>query len=174
MIFAIDPGYKRSGWVAYNPERPARPVVAAGILDNDEVLPMIRWPALATGRGEQPWSLIAIEGMESHGKPWGTPAIEACWWGGRFEQHAVVWGLPVRKIKNVAIRRHLCGKCNVGGPAVRQALYKRFGGERWIAVGRKKTPGPLYLLPDKRGDHKWSALALAITAAETKAKGNET
>ncbi len=173
MIFAIDPGEKRSGWLVYDRQRPARPVAAAGIDINEHILRLIQGPWWPKSGHPKPWSLIAIEGMESHGRPWGTPAIDACWWGGRFEQQAIVLFLPVRKIKNVVIRRHLCGRGNVGGPAVHQALYKRFGGERWIAVGRKNNPGPLYLLPDQRGDHKWSALALAITAAETKAKGND-
>lgn len=168
MIFAIDPGYERSGWVVLNPGRPDRPIVAAGIDTNEAVLLMISGPN-PIGMTPKPWSLIAIEGMESHGMPWGTPAIEACWWGGRFDQHAVHHGLPVRVVKNVTVRRHLCGRGNVGGPAVRKALVKRFGGTRGIAVGKGTHAGPLYLIPGP-GDHKWSALAVAITAAETKAE----
>ena len=177
MIFAIDPGYEHSGWVAYDPNRPARPVVAAGINCNADILELIQESAnglsmdigVGSRLGMEPWSLIAIEGMESHGMPWGTPAIEACWWGGRFDQHAVHHGLPVRVVKNVTVRRHLCGRGNVGGPAVRKALVKRFGGTRGIAVGKGTHAGPLYLIPGP-GDHKWSALAVAITAAETKAE----
>lgn len=172
MILAIDPGWKNSGWVAYNPEKPGRPVMAAAIHPNDLVLVMIASPSVAmqTFNPTPPWSLIAIEGMESHGLPWGAPAIEACWWGGRFEQQALQAGIAVRKVKNVTVRRHLCGRGNVGGPAVRQALVKRFGGDRSTAVGSRVLPGPLYLIPGP-GDHKWSALAVAITAAETRAEG---
>lgn len=171
MIFAIDPGPKVSGWVAFNPERLSHPIVAAGIHANSIMLSMIRKSVLAVGNADPPpssWSLIVLEAMESHGRPWGTPAIEACHWGGRFDQHAVDCGYNVRKIKNAAVRVHLCGKGGVGGPAVRKALIKRFGGTREAAVGKAGMAGPLYLLPDGRGDHKWSAFALALTAAETK------
>jgi hypothetical protein len=57
------------------------------------------------------------------------------------------------------VKLHLCGSARAKDPNIRQALLDRFG-----PVGTKKAPGPLYGVKS----HIWSALAVAVTASETK------
>jgi hypothetical protein len=53
--------------------------------------------------------------------------------------------------------------------AVRDALLQLWGG-KVEAMGSKKAPGPLYGM----ASHRWSALAVAVTCAETVLKQETT
>ena len=81
----------------------------------------------------------------------------------------MICNIPVRFISNPAVRSHICHDGRASMKNIRAGLIEMFGGGvRKVAVGTKEQPGPLYGIPDKRGDHKWSALALAVTATEGK------
>jgi len=57
------------------------------------------------------------------------------------------------------VKMHLCQSMRAKDGNIRQALLDRFG-----PVGTKKTPGPLFGVKS----HVWAALAVAVTASETK------
>ena len=60
----------------------------------------------------------------------------------------------------------LCGSARAKDANVRQAIIDRFAGVggKAVAVGTKKTPGPLYGI----SNHKWSALALCLVWIDKK------
>lgn len=88
------------------------------------------------------------------GMPIGKSTIWTIFWLGRFSRLAEEkCGTLIPRKTIVA---HLCGSVRGKDPHVRQALIDRFGGD--TAIGRKKTPGPLYGIHT----HVWSALAVAV------------
>jgi len=61
---------------------------------------------------------------------------------------------------------HLCKNNRAKDANIRQALLDRFpatGGGKAPQIGTKKQPGPLYGVTS----HLWSALAVAVTWADT-------
>jgi hypothetical protein len=60
------------------------------------------------------------------------------------------------------VKQHLCGTVRATDADVRDALIHRFGPGKEKAVGKKKTPGPLYGVKG----HGWAALAVAVTLAD--------
>lgn len=56
------------------------------------------------------------------------------------------------------IKLHLCNSVRAKDANIRQALIDRYGGKE-KAIGKKKSPGPLYGIKS----HMWAALALAVT-----------
>ena len=57
------------------------------------------------------------------------------------------------------VKLHLCGDLRAKDANIRQALIDLFGPGKERAIGKKKTPGPLYGIRK----HEWSALAVAVT-----------
>lgn len=112
---------------------------------------------------------LVIEMVASYGMPVGREVFETCVWIGRFLERwlntSSMWprtegGLVYRH----EVKTHLCGNQRAKDANIRQALIDRYGPGKETAIGRKATPGPLYGLT---GDC-WSALAVAVTAAETR------
>lgn len=151
-LLAIDPGPERSAWLAFTDGRP----VQFAIEPNDAVLDRIREAAV---------SVLAIEGIASYGMAVGAEVFETCVWSGRFIQR---WddrtgrGLLLRVYRK-DVKLHLCGSYRAKDTNVRQALIDRYGPGKDAAIGRKATPGPLYGV----SSHVWSALAVAVFAADT-------
>ena len=88
----------------------------------------------------------------------GDDSLQTLIWTGRFQQ----WARnpeAVILVKRSAVKLHLCGSARAKDPNVRQALIDRLG-----APGTKKNPGPTYGV----SSHGWAALAVAVTALETK------
>jgi hypothetical protein len=79
-------------------------------------------------------------------------------WIGRFQQ---AWRDPeeVRLVYRREVKLHLCGSMKAKDANVWQALIDKLG-----PVGTKACPGPLYGVKS----HARSALAVAVTAAETR------
>jgi len=152
MIVGIDPGTERSAVVTYERGKVHHHV----ILDNDAVL-----RTLSTLPST--W-LVAIEFVASFGMPVGKEVFETVFWVGRFWQYCDERRMEVRRIYRADVKTHLCHSQKANDAAIRQALIDRFGPGKEKAIGRKKTQGPLYGL---KAD-EWSALAIAVTAAETK------
>lgn len=146
MILAIDPGTTHSGVVLYN----GAPVTA-GVQDNHDVLLLI-----ADHRGP-----VAIEMIASYGMAVGKEVFETCLWIGRMVQ--VAGPDRVRLVYRKDVKMHVCGSPRAKDANIRQALIDRWGGKA-EAVGTVKQPGPLYAVKS----HAWAALAVAVTAAETK------
>lgn len=146
MILAIDPGTTHSGVVLYN----GAPVTA-GVQDNHDVLLII-----ADHKG-----LVAIEMIASYGMAVGKEVFETCLWIGRMVQ--VAGPERVRLVYRKDVKMHVCGSPRAKDANIRQALIDKWGGKA-EAVGTIKKPGPLHGVKS----HAWAALAVAVTAAETK------
>lgn len=142
-ILAIDPGPVKSAFVRWDGER----VIECAWIDNADVRETIRmcWQ-----------SQIAIEMIASYGMAVGADVFQTCVEIGRMVEAA---GGCVSLVFRRDVKLHLCGSARAKDPNVRQALLDRFG-----PVGTKKAPGPLYGVKS----HIWSALAVAVTASETR------
>ncbi len=149
MILAIDPGTIQSAWLTFEKGEP----VQFGIDRNEYIVEIIKNSTLAY--------LLAIEMIASYGMPVGREVFETVLWIGRFMQakepdrHALVYRREVKA--------HLCNSQRAKDSNIRQALIDKFGGTE-KAIGKKAKPGPLHGI---KADI-WSALAIAVTYAETK------
>lgn len=145
LILAIDPGTTQSGVVLYLDGR----VIESGIHDNPTVLEII---------GRTDAEQLAIEMVESFGMAVGKEVFRTVWWIGRFAQ---AWmdrrGALPAEVTRRAVKLHLCGSSRAKDPNIRQALLDKLGPQ-----GTKAAPGPTYGVKS----HAWSALAVAVTAAE--------
>ncbi len=143
-----------SAIVWYDPR--GKTVLESQYGDNDTI---IKW--LRKVPGVPLYPRLAIEMIASYGMPVGKEVFETAFWAGRFAQawEPGAWDLVYRK----DVKVHLCGSFRAKDGNVRAALLDKFGGAK-EAQGTKKTPGALYGIS---GD-KWSALAVAVTWAETK------
>lgn len=148
MIFGVDPGTTESGICLFH-EGPSK-VTYAKILSNKSLVDFLK-----TRAGEIP---LAIEMVASYGMPVGREVFETVRWIGRFQQ---AWRYPdaVRLIYRRDVKLHLCGNARAKDANIRQALIDKLG-----PVGTKGAPGPLYGVKS----HAWAALAVAVTALETK------
>ena len=152
-VIAIDPGPEQSAWVRYDPK--ALRITDKGIEANHDLRDHLQF----NGRGDD---TLAVEMVQSFGMPVGAEVFETVLWTGRFVE---AWGGPWAKVYRKDVKLHLCGSFRAKDPNIRRALLDRFpatGGGKTPQVGTKAQPGPLYGVKS----HLWSALAVAITAAE--------
>ncbi len=153
-ILAIDTGPKTSGWVIYDA---AGHVIDSGAeADNHDLL---RWVKASDA------DALALEMIAGMGMTVGQTTFDTCRWIGRFQQ-AWEWrrgGDPdeVLLIFRREVKSHLCGSQQAKDKNIRQALIDKVGPQ-----GVKAKPGPTYGV----SSHAWSALAVAVTAAETRLK----
>lgn len=149
IIFAIDPGPQLSAYVKYDAD--SKTIYGHGIIENGDMLGLIeKLPNCQH---------IAIEMIASMGMAVGQTVFETCVWIGRFTQAA---DGEVSRIYRSEVKMYLCGNMRAKDPNIRQALLDKFGPDREAAIGKKKTPGPLYGI----SKHEWAALAVAVTYAE--------
>lgn len=159
-IFAIDPGPKNSALVVFDGR-----VQFHQDEGNYELLQRLR---------QQAWcrsDVLVIEQIAAMGMAVGAETFETCVWSGRFIE-AWTGGSAARawaRLKRHEIKQTICGTQKAKDPNIRQALIDRFGGKD-AAIGKKKTPGPLYGIS---GD-EWSALAVAIAWWERNHKDGAT
>ena len=149
-ILAVDPGSEASALVLYDPA--ARLVQLAVKEPNDCALSRVREYA------KTPDLSLVVERIACYGMPVGEEVLETVWWSGRF---AEAWGRPSLRIKRLAVKLALCHDSRAKDANIRQAVIDRFGGKA-VAIGLKKSPGPLYGI---KAD-LWQALGLALTAVE--------
>ena len=149
-ILAIDPGTTKSAWVMYQDSE----IVDFSISENIDLLRMLDDGSL------QDADKLYIEMVASYGMAVGKTVFETCVWIGRFIEG---WHDNWEYIYRKDVKMHLCGQTKAKDSNIRQAIMDRYGSERSIAIGTKKSPGPLY------GVSKdiWAALGVAITADET-------
>jgi len=145
-LLAIDPGPVESAWLFWENDRPTK----SRKVRNDIFVSQLS----ALGA---PSDGVFIEMIASYGMPVGAEVFETCVWIGRFMEAA--GSARVRRIFRKDVKMHLCGQTKAKDGNIRQALIDRFGGKE-KAIGKKKTPGPLYGIS---GD-VWAALAVAVTA----------
>lgn len=148
-VLAIDPGTTESQWVMLDGEK----VAGHGFRPNVEFKSELAKLLMIGGETD-----VCIEGIASYGMAVGREVFETCIWIGRFyevcESRLHVPTIMYRK----DVKLHLCGTPRAKDPNVRQAIIDRYGGKD-TAIGKKKTPGPLYGI----SSHAWAALALGIT-----------
>jgi len=153
LILAIDPGTTHSGLVRLASDGAA--VMYADVLPNDDVLRELNCTAA---------DLLAVEMIASYGMAVGREVFETCVWIGRFVQE---WKHTShnepRLITRMQVKSHLCNSAKAKDANIRQAIIDRYGGKA-EAIGTVKKQGPLYGVKS----HAWAALAVAITAVETK------
>lgn len=149
-ILALDPGTNETGWVLYDGQR----IHSSGVMPN---------LSMVTYLSGHPAGRLAIEMVASYGMAVGKEVFETCVWIGRFVQAS-----PLRNNVEFVYRRdvkmHLCGSTRAKDANVRQALLDKLGPQ-----GTKKEPGPTYGVKS----HAWAALAVAVTAFETKRASEE-
>lgn len=150
-ILAIDPGSEQSAWLLLEAGLPH----AFGIHGNDELVSRLRLPL------QEVADIVVVEQIESYGMAVGREVFATVWWAGRFAEAADRGGTPTATLPRRAVKLELCGNSRAKDGNIRQALIDRYGGS--AAVGRKATPGPLYGI----SKDVWSALAIAVTWAET-------
>jgi hypothetical protein len=149
-VLAIDPGAENSALLHWDGER----ILLAVIEPNEAILK--RLEEFPTDEAVT----LAIEKVESYGTIVGETVFETVFWSGRFAQ---VFGFEdVKRIGRGAVKMHICGTKRAGDSDIRTMLIQKFGGTV-KAIGKKKSPGPLYEITT----HLWAALALAITYYET-------
>jgi hypothetical protein len=142
MILGIDPGNEKSAYVLWDGQR----VRDRNILKNESILDL-------AGVAKSEECAIGIEMISSYGMPVGREVFETCVWIGRFIQAMGETNMIYRH----EIKTHFCNSQRAKDGNIRQALLDRFGGKE-KAIGKKKSPGPLYGI---KGD-EWAALAVAL------------
>lgn len=143
MILAIDPGTTHSAFVQYHNGQ----IVDHGHIPNAEMRQILIG---------QEYDRVACEMIASYGMAVGASTFETCVWIGRFIEIARV---DVELIFRKDIKLFLCGTMRAKDANVRQALLDLIGPQ-----GTKKNQGPTYGIKS----HSWSALAVAVFAANNK------
>lgn len=145
IILAIDPGCAESAWLIYEAE--SGNINGFGKDKNDDLFSMLN-PFLTDH--------LAIEMIASYGMPVGKEVFETCIWIGRYIEF---FNGPHTLIYRKDVKMHLCNSVKAKDANIRQALLDKVGPQ-----GTKKAPGPTYGI----SKDVWSALAIAVTFAETK------
>lgn len=144
-VLAIDPGTHESGYVYFAGGK----VAEAGVVPNSEMLEIVRTDSS---------DVLAIEKVVSYGRAVGQEVFDTCEWAGRFRQ---AWGCPdeTLSVTRLQVKKHLGLPGSANDAAVNKRLLEVVGPK-----GTKKAPGPTYGVTS----HAWAALAVAVTAANTK------
>lgn len=151
-LLAIDPGPTESAWMMLEDGEPD----AWAKEPND----MVKWRV-----GDGGYDALAIELVQSFGMAVGAETFETVLWAGRFIERAEA---DLHRVYRSEVKLHLCHNMRAKDANIRQALIDRFGGKE-AAIGRKANKGPLYGITKDC----WSALAVGITAIETKIQRKE-
>ena len=148
-VLAIDPGTTHSGWCIFDGSE----VLLCGIDENGLLRDLI------FGRDfSEEYEIMAFEMIQSMGMAVGQSTFETVFWSGRFVE-AFDDDASIIRVTRRDEKIHLCGNMRAKDANIRQALIDKLG-----PVGTKKNPGPLFGVKS----HIWSALAVAVTALETK------
>jgi hypothetical protein len=149
-IIAIDPGTTESALILWSGSCVTERMIAT----NEVIIQRI------SNEPSDTKNALAIEMVASYGMSVGREVFETCLWTGRFyQQWKIITGQDAILVFRRDVKLHLCGNMRAKDPNIRQAIIDRFG-----IVGTKKNQGPLYGI----SSHLWSALAIAVTALETK------
>lgn len=147
VITGIDPGPFESHLVEFDGDR----VTKCEAMQNWDLLGKIQDGRPPCADNE----FLAIEEFVPYGSPVSADSIRT------IECIGVCRWFGVRCISRKNIKLHLCGTLQqIKDKQVREALIERFGPGKDAAVGKKKTPGPLYGV----SGHYWAALAVAVVA----------
>lgn len=158
---AIDPGTEKSAILWWDGVRVENAKFEANEFIANE-LRAIRFDICFSTKSPAP---LVIEKIESQGMAVGAETFETVYWSGIF---AEAYGLKTtHRLGRRAVKLFHCNSARATDANIRMSIIDRFGGTE-KAIGKKKTPGPLYGI----SGHLWAALALAIAWSETKACTN--
>jgi len=146
-IIAIDPGPTSSAVIQWNGSR----VIEPRENPNEVVRDWLKHQA--------PNAELAVEMIACYGMPVGAETFETCLFIGRLQEIWLARNNPLHLIYRREVKMHLCGTMKAKDGNIRQSLI-----DKLVPQGTKKAPGPTYGV----SKHLWSALAVAITAAETR------
>lgn len=149
-VMAIDPGYEVSAWVLYD----AGTILEHAIESNTDLLVRLSSGSWRVGGIDA----VVLEQIESYGMAVGREVFETVFWTGRFFDRAHYKTVTVERMPRRTVKVHLCQSARAQDSNIRVAILDRFGGKE-AAIGKKKTPGPLFGVKS----HEWAALAIAIT-----------
>lgn len=159
-ILSIDPGHEQSAFVVYETDTGC--VDNFGKWNNDVLLNnILSWATVP--------DMLVIEQIACMGMAVGAEVFETVFWSGRFceafnTRTEFRSNMPRRwaRIKRHEVKMHLCGNMRAKDANIRQALIDRYGPGKDKAIGKKKSPGPLFGV----SADVWSALAVAVTFAD--------
>ncbi len=151
MIIGIDPGPDKSGVVTINDRGE---LLHADNMENAAVCGLIN--------SLTPTYRVAMEDFTPYGQRLGYESIATIKWLGEFRRCCKVVAVLWSEIERPAVKLHLCGVKTATDADVRDALIHRYGPGKDRAIGKKRTPGPLYGI----NSHLWPALAVAVTALD--------
>ena len=154
LVIAVDPGNIESAFAVYDADKDIP--LDTGKIPNEELLRTVRRLLRA-----HPDAKYVIEMIQSYGMAVGRSVFDTCVFIGRLIS---LRPRSARLITRVSVKNHICNSAKATDANIRQALMDRWGSTRELAIGTKKTPGPLY---HYQNTDTRAALALAITAAET-------
>lgn len=144
-LIAIDPGTTKSGVCVFDGQKVADAYVAS----NETIVRQLN----VVNRCNKEKPTVVIEMIASYGMAVGRETFETCVWIGRFMQVCD----DVHRMFRKEVKIHMCGTTKAKDTNIWQAILDRYGGKE-SAVGRKKTPGPLYGVTS----HSRAALALGL------------
>jgi hypothetical protein len=150
LVLAIDPGPLESAWLIYDAGYPGPK--AFGKEGNEQLLERLRH---YHGSPFFEVKHLAVEMIASYGMAVGREVFETCVFIGRAVE---AWGGPWSRVYRKDVKLHICGSARATDSNIRAALIDRFG-----PPGTKKQPGVTHGL----ARDTWSALAIAVTYAET-------
>lgn len=157
-VLAIDPGSEQSAYAWFGSQPDALPI--AELFSNKTV-------ANHVGGSTYPSDFLAIEFPFPRGMPASSQLFRTVMWVGRFIEAWLGYmgnESDVLLINRHDVKLHHCGQARAKDSNIRAAIIDRYGGKE-AAIGKKKTPGPLYRV---RAD-EWQALAIALMVRDNAA-----
>lgn len=151
-LLAIDPGPTNTAFVRINNDSL---IIAANKIETAQFVTNLK-------HGDWGFNLVvACEHIQSFGMAVGAEVFETCYWIGEIRRICIDRDFRFYRVFRSDEKMALCHSMKASDANIRQAIIDRYGGKE-AAIGRKKTPGPLYTIT---GD-MWSALAVAIAFKE--------
>ena len=157
MIFAIDPGPDNTAYVVFDGDKP----LSGEIVPSKDLIGSL---IIANGTFEKSIKQVACEHLQCFGQAVGAEVFETAYWIGEYRGFCRSVSVPFHRVTRIQVKMTLCHTTKANDSNIRCAIIDRFGGPL-KAIGKKKTPGPLYWVKKDL----WSALAVAITYQERSA-----
>ncbi len=149
IIFAIDPGFKQSGYVDWD----GQAVLEKNIIDNELLLKFLRKHL----NNAVPKRTLVIEQIKSYGMSVGQTTFDTVFWSGCFWE---AYKGEKHLIPRIEVKKHICNDGRAKDGNIIQALADRFAyGVRNRGKGIKSDKGFFYGFHDDI----WQAMGLAVT-----------
>ena len=153
-ILGIDPGPQEGAFVLW--DSVSETIATMGMLPSSSIGVLI----------EQVRAVTAIEYLECHGNPVGKETFETAYWIGEYRMVCRRCDLELIPVFRSKVKLHHCHSNRANDANIHQVLCDRFGilHNGKMGKGTKNNPGKLFGVRDDI----WSALAIAVYAAETR------